>query len=170
MIIEVKQWPDSQEVMDNPDWFFIMDGNPDSRYSGSNIGDSAYGRILDESEYILIKDIKEKYTFSEYVNFYSCPKCKPDQPVHTVKDLSDGSWHEIKDGSTTIIPDPFKKKKKNDMVDVKDSEIRMNLLLSTFSEEISISEKMELIQNMITELKHVRRLLQDLKKEGTHVE
>ena len=56
------------------------------------------------------------------------------------------------------------------IVDVKDSEIRMNLLLSTFSEEISISEKMELIQNMITELKHVRRLLQDLKKEGTHVE
>ena len=71
MIIEVKQWPDSQEVMDNPDWFFIMDGNPDSRYSGDNIGDSAYGRILDESEYMITKDIKEKYTFSEYVNFYT---------------------------------------------------------------------------------------------------
>ena len=49
---------------------------------------------------------------------------------------------------------------KNILVDVKDSEIRMNLLLSTFGEEISISEKMELIQNMITELKHARRLLQ----------
>ena len=49
---------------------------------------------------------------------------------------------------------------KNILVDVKDSEIRMNLLLSTFGEEISISEKMELIQNMITELKYVRRLLQ----------
>jgi len=49
---------------------------------------------------------------------------------------------------------------KNLLVDVKDSEIRMNLLLSTFCEEISISEKMELIQNMITELKHARRLLQ----------
>jgi hypothetical protein len=52
---------------------------------------------------------------------------------------------------------------KNILVDVKDSEIRMNLLLSTFGEEISISEKMELIQNMTTELKHARRLLQDLR-------
>ena len=52
---------------------------------------------------------------------------------------------------------------KNILVDVKDSEIRMNLLLSTFCEEISISEKMELIQNMTTELKHARRLLQDLR-------
>ena len=49
---------------------------------------------------------------------------------------------------------------KNILVDVKDSNIRMGLLLSTFCEEISISEKMELIQNMITELKHIRRLLQ----------
>ena len=59
---------------------------------------------------------------------------------------------------------------KNILVGVKDSEKRMNLLLSTFCEEIWISEKMELIQNMTTELKHVLRLLQDLKKEGTHVE
>ena len=56
---------------------------------------------------------------------------------------------------------------KNLLVDIKDSEIRMNLLLSTFCEEISISEKMELIQNMITELKHARRLLQDL-RGGAH--
>ena len=55
MIIEVKQWPDSQEVMGKPDWFFIMDGNSDSSYNGSRIGDSAYGRILDESEYILVE-------------------------------------------------------------------------------------------------------------------
>ena len=52
---------------------------------------------------------------------------------------------------------------KNLLVDVKDSNIRMGLLLSTFIEEISISEKMELIQNMVTELKHARRLLQDLR-------
>ena len=52
---------------------------------------------------------------------------------------------------------------KNLLVDVKDSNIRMGLLLSTFGEEINISEKMELIQNMITELKHARRLLQDLR-------
>jgi hypothetical protein len=49
---------------------------------------------------------------------------------------------------------------KNLLVDVKDSNVRMGLLLSTFGEEISISEKMELIQNMITELKYVSRLLQ----------
>ena len=42
-----------------------------------------------------------------------CPKCKSDHPVHTVKDLSDGNWHELKDGSTTIIPDPFKKEEEN---------------------------------------------------------
>ena len=52
---------------------------------------------------------------------------------------------------------------KNLLVDVKDSNVRMGLLLSTFGEEINISEKMELIQNMITELKHIRRLLQDLR-------
>ena len=52
---------------------------------------------------------------------------------------------------------------KNILVGVKDSEKRMNLLLSTFCEEISISEKMELIQNMITELKYVSRLLKDLR-------
>tara|TARA_R110002167_G_scaffold105294_1_gene270884 strand:+ start:433 stop:624 length:192 start_codon:yes stop_codon:yes gene_type:complete len=52
---------------------------------------------------------------------------------------------------------------KNLLVDVKDSNVRMGLLLSTFGEEINISEKMELIQNMITELKHARRLLQDLR-------
>ena len=46
MLIEVKQWPESQEVMENSDW-------------------------LDESEYMLIKDIKKKYIFSEYVNLYS---------------------------------------------------------------------------------------------------
>jgi len=56
---------------------------------------------------------------------------------------------------------------KNLLVDVKDSNVRMGLLLSTFGEEISISEKMELIQNMITELKHARRLLQDL-RGGAH--
>ena len=52
---------------------------------------------------------------------------------------------------------------KNLLVDVKDSNVRMGLLLSTFCEEIWISEKMELIQNMTTELKHARRLLQDLR-------
>ena len=69
MLIEVKQWPESQEVMENSDWFFLMAPRTDS--DSDPIGDSAYGRVLDEDEYMLIKDIKEKYTFSEYVNLYS---------------------------------------------------------------------------------------------------
>ena len=67
MLIEVKQWPESQEVMENSDWFFLMAPRTDS----DPIGDSAYGRVLDESEYVLTKDVKERYTFSEYVNLYS---------------------------------------------------------------------------------------------------
>ena len=50
MILEVIKWPESQEVMENPDWFFVM-GNDDNP-----IGDSAYARILDESEYMLIRN------------------------------------------------------------------------------------------------------------------
>ena len=66
MLIEVKQWPESKEVMDNPDWFFIMGTIP-----FSEAGDSVYARILDESEYVIIKHIRDKYTFSEYVNLYT---------------------------------------------------------------------------------------------------
>jgi hypothetical protein len=55
MILEVKQFPESQKVMSNPKWFFIM---------GDPIGNAAYARILDESEYILV----EKTTADEYNN------------------------------------------------------------------------------------------------------
>jgi|TARA_R100001244_G_C5116695_1_gene122508 hypothetical protein len=92
MILEVKQWPESQDVMDKPEWFFICGISDRTGGDGEYdpIGDSAYARILHEDE-------------------HKCPKCKSIHPVHTVSDLSDGSWHEVKDGSTTIIPDPFKK-------------------------------------------------------------
>ena len=53
----------------NSDWFFLMAPRTDS--DSDPIGDSAYGRVLDESEYVLTKDVKERYTFSEYVNLYS---------------------------------------------------------------------------------------------------
>ena len=53
MIIEVKRWPESQEVMENSDWFFIMAPRTDSE--SNPIGDSAYGRVLDESDYIVVK-------------------------------------------------------------------------------------------------------------------
>ena len=56
MILEVKQWPESQDVMDNPDWFFIQSGGNDEY---EMLGSSAYARILDESEYRLIKKDKE---------------------------------------------------------------------------------------------------------------
>ena len=54
MILEVKQWPKSQEVMEDSDWFFIQTGESDDEI----LGNSAYARILNESEYNLIK--KEK--------------------------------------------------------------------------------------------------------------
>ena len=37
MILEVKQWPESQEIMDDPEWFFIVDGGKEL-----TLGDSAY--------------------------------------------------------------------------------------------------------------------------------
>ena len=57
MILEVKQWPVSQDVMDDPDWFLIGDYGKEII-----IGDSAYARVMDESEYILV----EKTTADEY--------------------------------------------------------------------------------------------------------
>ena len=57
MIIEVKLPPDSQEVVDKKEWFPIIDGGRDFI-----VGDSAYARILDESEYILV----EKTTADEF--------------------------------------------------------------------------------------------------------
>tara|TARA_R110000751_G_scaffold91920_1_gene180073 strand:+ start:232 stop:555 length:324 start_codon:yes stop_codon:yes gene_type:complete len=62
MIIEVKQWPESQEVMENSNWFFIMAPRTDAE--SDPIGDSSYARILDESEYILV----EPTTADEYNN------------------------------------------------------------------------------------------------------
>ena len=50
MILEVKQFPASQEVIDKEGWFLIGDYGEDVI-----IGDSAYGKVLDESEYILVE-------------------------------------------------------------------------------------------------------------------
>ena len=61
MIIEVKLPPDSQEVVDKKEWFPIIDGGRDFI-----VGDSAYARILDESEYILV----EKTTADEFNNSF----------------------------------------------------------------------------------------------------
>ena len=57
MILEVKKFPESQEVMNSKDWFLIGDYGDELI-----IGKSAYARILDESEYILV----EKTTADEF--------------------------------------------------------------------------------------------------------
>ena len=68
MYLQVKQWPESQEVMDDPNWFFIQSFNEESEILGS----SAYARIidvnsliqkavtkaLDEEREAILKDIK----------------------------------------------------------------------------------------------------------------
>jgi len=58
VILELKKFPESQEVMDNPDWFPIVDGG----FFNVIIGNSAYVRVLDDSEYILV----EKTTADEF--------------------------------------------------------------------------------------------------------
>ena len=66
MLIEVKQWPDSQEVMENSDWFFLM--SPLTNAESDPIGNSAYGRILDESEYILVEPTTADKYNKEWLN------------------------------------------------------------------------------------------------------
>ena len=44
MILEVKKFPESQEVMDNPEWFLIMDTDPND----NKLGQGSYARILEE--------------------------------------------------------------------------------------------------------------------------
>ena len=46
MILEVKKFPESQEVMDNPEWFLIMDADPND----NKLGHGSYARILEEHE------------------------------------------------------------------------------------------------------------------------
>ena len=41
MILEVRQWPVSQDIMDDKEWFFIDD-------SEGRVGDSAYAKDITE--------------------------------------------------------------------------------------------------------------------------
>ena len=50
MILEVKHFPESQEVMEDPEWFLIMDTDPNE----NKLGQGSYARILDETDYMLI--------------------------------------------------------------------------------------------------------------------
>jgi|ETNvirnome_2_300_1030623.scaffolds.fasta_scaffold00081_9 hypothetical protein len=66
MILEVKKWPESQEVMNKQGWFFITGSDYFDKDGEEEdlIGDAAYARVLDESEYILV----EKTTADEVNN------------------------------------------------------------------------------------------------------
>ena len=62
MILEVKQWPESPEVMGEKGWFFITGSNYLEEHEEDVIGNAAYARVLNEKEYILV----EKTTADEY--------------------------------------------------------------------------------------------------------
>tara|TARA_Y100000310_G_scaffold203954_1_gene204230 strand:+ start:16 stop:273 length:258 start_codon:yes stop_codon:yes gene_type:complete len=61
MKLEVKQWPESQEVMDKDEWFFIQSHSEPLKNGNENpIGDSAYARIvvddrLEKAEKLLVE-------------------------------------------------------------------------------------------------------------------
>ena len=44
--LEIKQWPESQEVMEDSEWFFL----PHTDETYSILGDMAYARIVVEDE------------------------------------------------------------------------------------------------------------------------
>ena len=51
MKLEIKQWPESQEVMEKDEWFFIQTLEEPLKGGDKNpIGDSAYARIVEEDE------------------------------------------------------------------------------------------------------------------------
>jgi len=85
----------------------------------ADIGGKEFIKAFDEinkdkkkkKKYVRISDVNKEIA-EEWRK--QCPICKSDHPIHTLKDLSDGNCHELKDGSTTVIPDPFKKEEKDD--------------------------------------------------------
>ena len=44
MVLEVKQWPESQEVMEDSEWFFL----PHTDETYGILGDMAYARIVED--------------------------------------------------------------------------------------------------------------------------
>ena len=51
MKLEIKQWPESQEVMEKDEWFFIQSLDEPLKNGNENpIGDSTYARIVEEDE------------------------------------------------------------------------------------------------------------------------
>ena len=56
MIIEVKKWPESQDVMHSDEWFFIMAGDSEN----DPLGNSAYARIVDNKNKYLDEGYSDK--------------------------------------------------------------------------------------------------------------
>ena len=56
MILEVKKWPESQAVMHNDEWFFIMAGDSEN----DPLGNSAYARIVDNKNKYLDEGYSDK--------------------------------------------------------------------------------------------------------------
>ena len=46
MYLQVIQWPESQAIMDDPDWFFIQDSNHEHLGDTEILGSSAYAKIV----------------------------------------------------------------------------------------------------------------------------
>ena len=65
MKLEVKQWPESQEVMEDSDWFFL----PHTDETYGILGDMAYARIIKEDEIKKAEKLLKviTYTGSHYV-------------------------------------------------------------------------------------------------------
>ena len=70
MILEVKQWPESQEVMEDDNWFFIDDGE-------ERVGCSAYAkditerfeRLQNSEEYLVeLLDKRQLEQYTEWLN------------------------------------------------------------------------------------------------------
>ena len=76
------------------------------------LADLAKKRLIDIGIFDDLTVIGTKGSLDKKESDNTCPECELDHPVHTTNDLSDGNWHEVKDDSTTIIPDPFKKENK----------------------------------------------------------
>ena len=99
IIIEVKKWPESQEVMGNPDWFFVMSDAANDEYE--ILGSSAMARILDKSEYILTEDKTHTAGDIVYDNpLYDGEATTADE--YNNKWLNENKYNEIKELITDL--------------------------------------------------------------------
>ena len=73
MILKVKQWPESQSVMNKKDWFFIMATGKDDL-----IGSSAYAKVVN------------KNTVDDAIDYLINLEYKPEnKPLNIVDELKD---------------------------------------------------------------------------------